>query len=139
MGTTPPLRKTLLAASIAALAALVAAHAVRVAYLALGGTLVPAINVASTTLAAIVPTLLAGVAYFLARRWFARGRAVFIAGALALGVLSAVPQMIAPLQPGMEVLSPLLHVTVAAVAASVIPWWSELGANKRVGTAPLSS
>lgn len=135
----PPLRKTLLAALIAAAVSLALAHLLRGAYLALGGTPVPEIGALSTTLAALLPVLLAGFAYGVARRWIPRGRTVFTVGTLAFGALSAVPQVIAPMSPGMEILSPPLHVVVAASAALVIPRWSERAAGTPALPAPRSS
>ena len=120
----PPLRTYVSAGLLAAGIALVLAHGYRAIYLAAGGTSFAEIGAVSTTLAAVVPVLLAALAYRLARRWLGgRARVAFTTGVLTLGIASTIPFVLAPLHPGFAALSVPLHVLVASTAAFVIPAW----------------
>lgn len=119
-----PLRTHLTAGLVAAALALALAHAYRSLYLLAGGTDFAEVNAISTTLAAIVPVLLAAFAYRFAQAWLGRrARTIFTIGVLAFGILSAIPFLVAPPHPGFAALSAPLHVLVAATAAITIPAW----------------
>lgn len=120
----PPFRTYLVAGLVAVGIALVLAHGYRSLYLALGGTPFREIDAVSTTMASIVPVLLAALGYRLAQAWLGRrARTTFTVGVLAFGILSAIPFLLAPPHPGFAALSAPLHILVAGAAAIAIPAW----------------
>jgi Family of unknown function (DUF6069) len=121
-----PVSTYLLSGLIAGAISAVIANLYYLIFSAITGYSYVELNVISITLASVIPSLLGSLVYFGLSRQISTATNVFVTLGLIFGFLSIIPTLVAPPNPapGFAVATAPLHILVAVVCVTVVPFFA---------------